>query len=65
MMGQHQQETVASGALRRVIVVLAIAAVLVSIVMVSAAPAFAKGGPGLERCVTLGEKGVFPHACRR
>ena len=41
MMGQ-QQETVASGALRRVVVVLVVAALMAAMVSAMAAPAFAK-----------------------
>jgi len=41
MLGQHQQEIVAGSALRRIILVLAVAALMAMMVAAMAAPAFA------------------------
>jgi hypothetical protein len=40
-MGQHQQEIVAGSALKRIILVLAMAAVMAAMVVATSAPAFA------------------------
>ena len=40
-MGQHQQEIVAGGALKRILLVLSVAALMAGVMSVMAAPAFA------------------------
>jgi hypothetical protein len=52
MMGQQQEIEAGSTAVRRVILLLAVAAVLAAMVAATAAPAFAKGGTtNLYTCV--------------
>jgi hypothetical protein len=68
MMGQ--QETVASSALKRMILVLTVAAVMAALMLASVMPAFAKGppkGPPLEHreapCTTALSHHSLPFAC--
>ena len=48
-MGQHQQEIVAGNALRRIVVVLVVAALMAAMAVATAGPAFAKGSKGCEQ----------------
>ncbi len=63
-MGQ-QQETVAGSAVRRMLLVLAVATLMVAMLLVIAAPAFAKG-PSPSNCERIALKsGHFPRGCSR
>ena len=44
------QEIVAGSGLRRIIVVLVVAALMAAMIVAMASPAFAKGGPSPENC---------------
>jgi hypothetical protein len=60
-MAQQQTVAVARGALRRMILVLAVAAVMAAMVVATTAPAFAKSDrvEGFFRCVALFEAAGF------